>query len=341
MEHMLGGFHSDLSAVSEEIRDLQTQSRSLNLQLNNRRKLEGSLGQMVEQMVIPPELAKSIFDAKMDEKYIESLADLRVKLAFAEAGAGSESRAFREMTKEIGSLRSKAVLRTREWLLTKINLLKKPQTNIQQIQSSVLFKYRDFYEFLAEVAPDACAEVVDSYSSTMDKLYADLVKTYAEDVMKLSADAADSGKGEVMAQAEEQKQKKKKKKASAVTDASRSVYSIAGRSAVLEGLDKPYLTTEECSAAAKKRKTFPFEVAWRSISLFFVDVATSESLFCNDFFGEAASTKIFERCVRSAQNWLQDTLRKRLTGSQDGISMLYATACHGVPVFLLAPPRHF
>ena len=143
MEHMLGGFHHDLSAVSEEIRDLQTQSRSLNLQLNNRRKLEVSLGQMVEQMVIPPELAKSIFDAKMDEKYIESLADLRVKLAFAEAGASggaSESRAFREMTKEIGSLRSKAVLRTREWLLTKINLLKKPQTNVQQIQSSVLFK---------------------------------------------------------------------------------------------------------------------------------------------------------------------------------------------------------
>ena len=76
MERMLGGFHTDLSAVSEEIRDLQTQSLSLNLQLKNRRKLEGSLGQMVDQMVIPPELTKSIFDGKMNEKYIDSLADI-------------------------------------------------------------------------------------------------------------------------------------------------------------------------------------------------------------------------------------------------------------------------
>ena len=51
MEHMLGGFQNDLSAVSTEIRGLQTQSLSLNLQLKNRRKLEVSLGELVEQMV--------------------------------------------------------------------------------------------------------------------------------------------------------------------------------------------------------------------------------------------------------------------------------------------------
>ena len=81
------------------------------------------------------------------------------------------SRAFKEMTKQTKELKSKAVSRVREWLLTNINLLKKPQTNLQQIQSSVLLKYRSFYEFLAEVDPDVSAEVVDSYSSTMDKLY--------------------------------------------------------------------------------------------------------------------------------------------------------------------------
>ena len=46
----------------------------------------------------------------------------------------------------------------------------------------------------------------------MDKLYAHLVKTYAADVMKLSADAADAGKGEVMAQEPELPGGKKKKK---------------------------------------------------------------------------------------------------------------------------------
>ena len=178
------------------------------------------------------------------------------------------SRAFKEMTKQTKELKSKAVSRVREWLLTNINLLKKPQTNLQQIQDVVLLKNRAFYEFLAEVDPDISAEVVDSYSSTMDKLYgspsfayfsraflcgfratfvcgfrvffvrlscvhfrasllifarvlywtAHLVKTYADDVMKLSADAADAGKGEVMAQEPELPgSKKKKKKKTAVS----------------------------------------------------------------------------------------------------------------------------
>eukprot|EP00329_Picozoa_sp_Boothbay-MS584-11_P006267 53548_2 len=46
------------------------------------------------------------------------------------------------MAKDVGVLRAKAVARVREWLLAKINLLKKPGTNIQIIQRDVLLKYR-------------------------------------------------------------------------------------------------------------------------------------------------------------------------------------------------------
>ena len=55
-------------------------------------------------------------------------------------------------------------------------------------------------------------------------------------------------------------------------------------------------------------------------------MATSESLFCVNYFGEASGGKVFDRCMRSAGRWLQDTLRKSLTGSADGISMLLLVA---------------
>ena len=85
-------------------------------------------------MVIPPELVDHIFNAEMDEAFEEDLKNLQVKLAFVDAGVGSwvgnggfstvtrplfrggngrfggsGSRAYREMAREIGSLRAKAV----------------------------------------------------------------------------------------------------------------------------------------------------------------------------------------------------------------------------------------
>ena len=47
----------------------------------------------------------------------------------------------------------------------------------------------------------------------------------------------------------------------------------------------PCWQAQECEMSAKRGETFPFEVCWRSINLLFVDMATSESLFCADYFG--------------------------------------------------------
>ena len=46
-------------------------------------------------------------------------------------------------------------------------------------------------------------------------------------------------------------------------------------------------------------KLLPFEVAWRSVNLLLVDMAASESLFCEDFFGRQSSA--FQRSFRSVQ----------------------------------------
>eukprot|EP01050_Picozoa_sp_SAG11_P033064 SAG11_NODE_11048_length_787_cov_0.963663_2_plen_140_part_00 len=43
--------------------------------------------------------------------------------------------------------------------------------NAQIIQRDVLLKFQYAFEFLADVAPEICAEVQESYCQTMDKLY--------------------------------------------------------------------------------------------------------------------------------------------------------------------------
>jgi hypothetical protein len=183
METMLSGFHAELSAKSEEISELQTQSLSLNLKLKNRRALEERLGTLIDQMVIPPELVQQVFSAPLDggDVYFEVLATLRTKLQFLAAaqqqqqqqqqpGGGAEdggaptasmeqAKSFHEMAKDAAVLKAKAVARVREWLLAKINTLKKPGTNVQIIQRDVLLRHRPYYEFLREVSPTVSAEV--------------------------------------------------------------------------------------------------------------------------------------------------------------------------------------
>ena len=71
------------------------------------------------------------------------------------------------MKLEIDIVKSKAISRVRGFLLQSINLLKKPQTNIQMVQESKFLKAKYLLEFLADVAPDILGEVQDSYCSTM------------------------------------------------------------------------------------------------------------------------------------------------------------------------------
>ena len=265
METMLVGFHKDLAAKSEEISELQTQSLSLNLKLKNRRQLEGALASLVDQMVIPPELVQKVFTAELDENYASILADLQAKLMFVAAGKGQpaseQSKSYHEMAKDVAVLRAKAVARVREWLLTKINLLKKPGTNIQIIQRDVLLKYRAFYAFLAESGSEEVAEeVIEAYTTTMDRLYAHQLSTYTARLLQLcgNPDAAAAGETDVMAQLPTAKKKggalrgltgkMRGGAAAAAADAADavSVYSIADRSTVLEGLSQPPMTAQEC-----------------------------------------------------------------------------------------------
>lgn len=142
--------------------------------------------------------------------------------------------------------------------------------------------------------------------------------------MKLCADV--SGGDDIMASLPDPKREKKRSKASkkANFDPTKTAYSIDGRLFVLQQIEKPSLTTQECKMAASAKEKLAFEVIWRNVNALFVDMATSEYLFCEDYWGR--SNKLFGRLFVSSKQFLQDTLRKTLTGSNDGVSMLLIVA---------------
>ena len=81
----------------------------------------------------------------------------------------------------------------RDFLLQRMNSLKKKMTNIQIIQQSVLLKYKGLYKFLQEHASEVAAEVKEAYTTTMSAIYLRHVKGYLADLMRLRIESATKG----------------------------------------------------------------------------------------------------------------------------------------------------
>lgn len=72
----------------------------------------------------------------------------------------------------------KVCQRCRNFLIAKLNTLKKPKTNFQILQETVLLKFTPLLVFLRENSQETYVEIQNIYSEIMDKIYFNLIKIY-------------------------------------------------------------------------------------------------------------------------------------------------------------------
>eukprot|EP00235_Prasinoderma_singulare_P004107 CAMPEP_0119174948 /NCGR_PEP_ID=MMETSP1315-20130426/40305_1 /TAXON_ID=676789 /ORGANISM="Prasinoderma singularis, Strain RCC927" /LENGTH=325 /DNA_ID=CAMNT_0007168989 /DNA_START=161 /DNA_END=1135 /DNA_ORIENTATION=+ len=189
MEEALGGFQSNLGAISTEIRSLQEQSVSLSVKLKNRKAAEAKLGELVEEIALPPELIDEILDAEVGDSYVDALQSLAKKLDFVSGSRKTDPRlaqaaAMDDVRPELEQLRVRAVQRLRDFLLGKFAQLKRPNTNIQILQQ-MLLKFRYFGNFLRRHGGESYPEVVEFYVSTMSGVLTGNFQTYIDALLAL------------------------------------------------------------------------------------------------------------------------------------------------------------
>ncbi|KAF2314489.1 hypothetical protein GH714_026932 [Hevea brasiliensis] len=166
---------------------------------------ESKLAKFVEDIIVPPRMVDIIVDGELclmylnfihvNEEYLRTLEILSKKLKFVEV----DPLVF-------------------EFIVQKLHALRKPKTNIQILQQSVLLKYKYVISFLMEHGKEIYTEVRGAYIDTMNK-----------------------------------------------------------------EIDQPALIPHIAEASSQK---YPYEVLFRSLHKLLMDTATSEYLFCDDFFGE-------------------------------------------------------
>lgn len=77
------------------------------------------------------------------------------------------------------------ISRARNYIISKLNNLRKPKSNFQIYQESVLLKFKPMIAFLREHSSDTYNELTTIYAEIMDQVYYNHLSQYFSDTAKL------------------------------------------------------------------------------------------------------------------------------------------------------------
>uniref|UniRef100_A0AAR2KXD8 Vacuolar protein sorting-associated protein 52 homolog n=1 Tax=Pygocentrus nattereri TaxID=42514 RepID=A0AAR2KXD8_PYGNA len=292
MEEMLSSFQSDLSSISSEIQTLQQQSVSMSVRLKNRQAVRSQLSQLVDELVVPSTMISVILDSPVTEQeFLEQLHELNNKINFAKELSFRETLACADIQDIVDRLKIKAVSKIREFILQKIYSFRKPMTNYQ-IPQNTLLKYRFFYQFLLANERTVAKEIRDEYVDTMSKIYYSYFKSYSSRLLKVQYEdvadkddlmgVEDTAKKDILYSGFFSKPSLKSRN---------TIFTLGQRGAVLSPaeLEAPILIPH---AAQRGDCRYPYETLFRSQHYALLDNGCREYLFLSDFFMVAGNSAL-------------------------------------------------
>ncbi|KAK0600536.1 hypothetical protein LWI29_015968 [Acer saccharum] len=280
METLLSGFQDEIGSISSDIKILQEKSMDMGLKLKNRKVADSKLAKFVEDIIVPPRMVDIVVDGEVNDEYMRTLEMLSKKLKFVEVDPMVKtSKALKDVQPELEKLRQKAVSKVFDFIVQKLYALRKPKTNIQILQQSVLLKYKYIVSFLKEHGKDVYNEVRAAYIDTMNKVLSAHFRAYIQALEKLQLDIATSSD---MIGVETRSTSLFSRGREPLKNRS-AVFALGDRINILKEIDQPALIPHIAEASSLK---YPYEVLFRSLHKLLMDTATSEYLFCDDFFGE-------------------------------------------------------
>ncbi|XP_026096985.1 vacuolar protein sorting-associated protein 52 homolog isoform X1 [Carassius auratus] len=318
MEGMLSSFQSDLSSISSEIQTLQQQSVSMNLRLKNRQAVRSHLSQLVDELVVPSTMISVILDSPVTEQeFLEQLHELNSKINYAKELSFRETLACSDVQDIVDRLKIKAVSKIREFILQKIYSFRKPMTNYQ-IPQNTLLKYRFFYQFLLANERTVAKEVRDEYVDTMSKIYFSYFKSYSGRLLKVQyEDVAD--KDDLMG-VEDTAKKGFFSKPS--LKSRNTIFTVGPRGAVLSPaeLEGPILIPH---TAQRGDTRYPYETLFRSQHYALLDNGCREFLFLSDFFMVAGNSALdlFNSIMGKTLSMFLKSLSTYLSDCYDSIAV--------------------
>ena len=349
LQEMLLGFQADLSGLSGDIRQLQDQSRSLAVQVDNRRDAEEGLRLFLERIVIPPNLAEIICRGEVDELFLECVKDLEEKIAYVQltehtiddpassdpgfhSSSGippSQTAAGKEMIEHLSKLRLKAVERTRTYFLNVMKQLRKPKTHVRMIQTHALLKYEYLVDFLLVSSPTIHLEIRDVYVESMSKTLHTLFRTYHRQLLTLDmrlatrVDLIAVEEGALRDAFSTKVNMRKRGDAFVLGDRSKvldgTISAASGENENDSALSLPPINAHLASINGEK---YSYEMIFRSIISHLIDAATNEYIYARQFFKEYGQDDCWDSIFGKTLSLVLEQCENYLFNCHDAIAIL-------------------
>ncbi|KAL1491499.1 hypothetical protein ABEB36_012088 [Hypothenemus hampei] len=330
MENMLLTFQSDLSSISKEILTLQKKSISMSQELTNRQAIRGQLSQFIDDISVPETLIVDIMDLSVtDKEFLTKLQLLSHKIGFIKEQSFRDTKSCLDVKDVLEKLQIKAISKIRTYLLEQISKFRKPMTNYQ-IPQNTLLKYKSHYEFLLLNERNTAEEVCNEYVDTMSKIYYSYFKSYEGRIMKLLFDESTT-KDDLMGIEDTASR-------SLFTNRSlkhkATVFTIGNRGDVLaQQLEAPIIVPH-----AESKNKYSYEAIFRSIQYALVDNACREYLFVSEYFmvQNQAAMQLFSKIMGKTLALLQKNAEVYIGACYDSIAIFlcfhlvlrYKIMCH-------------
>ena len=286
VEIYLTSFKAELGQVSSEIESLQARSVQLNAQLDNRRKVEKLLGPAVEEISLSPQTVQAIANGPIDDAFSKALTEIEARsLTVKEKTKDNVSaKAAEDIRPILEDLKTRAVERIRDYLVSQIKALRSPNINAQVIQQQSFLKHKELYPFLARNNAQLAEEIGQAYTNTMRWYYNSNFARYNTALSKLQLHTID----QTDLLATDASARKQTKTQSAQYDA----FSLGRRADYLKSKDDRALP----SHLAEDNKVVSYlEVPFRNFNQVLIDNITAEYAVVTELFSTSTYHQVSRR----------------------------------------------
>lgn len=192
IKSILENFNTELTSLSSNLKSLQQKLLDLSSNRNSQLMTTLQLNSVILDLMISPEIVKSIIEDPIDTKWLENIKFINEKIQLIESIKSDSSspyanyKAFGELEKGINDLIAKSVERIRDFLIEQIKQLRSSLKKSSQSIQQLLLQVREIFTFLRTHYEDLANQLKLAYIYTMRWYYQSKFAKYLYALQKLS-----------------------------------------------------------------------------------------------------------------------------------------------------------
>lgn len=203
IENVLAKFNGELTELSSSLVSLHEKSYSLSSSLDSQKTSAERLNPIILDLMIPPDVAKSVLNGQVDLVWLENLRFINEKSQLIEnlengtldpilTNLYQDSMAFTQLKQGLECLTFKAVERIRDFIIAKIKLLRSSTNKSSQTVQLELLNVKEAFSFLKNHHPKLADQLQLAYLYTMKWYYQSRFAKYLYALEKLHLHHIDS-----------------------------------------------------------------------------------------------------------------------------------------------------